>query len=600
MKILIILLISLFLVNIDLIAQESLMIETETRYWDKTNAYNGYTLFAGGGKTYLVDMEGRIVKTWNIGTNPRLSEQGTIIDATKPDPSGFSGWQELDWNGNIIWSYTEKRTGYAPHHDFKKIYNKKLGAYTFIYIANKTVTQQQCIDAGCDPANSNFYKTAQMDAIVEVDLSGNIIWEWWFFDHAVQDIDPSKTSTYGIISQTPGKIDLNLPGRPVKNDWLHCNSLDYNEDLDLIVTNSVQGEFYVIDHGNTFVANNPAESITLAASSAGNFLYRFGDPARYEQGDPPSILTDWTKSTAGHKQIGGSHDIQWIKTGLPGEGNFLIFNNGEYLFELTPQSYIFEINPYINAAGGVSSTFVNPPDAGYTSVTAPNKDQMKQTKNQSKQIVWSYSSKNSVNFYSTIGSSAQRLPNGNTFICAMNSGHFFEVTSSGTVVWEYISPLTRDGIKKIITDNYPTYNAAFRAYRYATDYPGLAGRDLTAGQTITGFDPQYFVASDLSTPTSTKEGIKSASIGTKNYPNPFSQNTTIEFEINALKEVNISIFDMDGTQIKTLVNRNYPAGKYTLNWDGTNEQGEKLATGIYFYVLTANNQKVSKKMIYAR
>jgi hypothetical protein len=594
------LLISFFLLQFDLIAQESLLIETETRYWDKSNAYNGYTLYAGGGKTYLVDMEGRIVKTWNIGTNPRLSEQGTIIDATKPDPSGFTGWQELDWNGNVIWSYIEKRTGYAPHHDFKKIYNKKLGAYTFIYIANKTVTQQQCLDAGCDPANSNSYKTAQMDAIVEVDLSGNVIWEWWFFDHAVQDIDPSKTSTYGIISQTPGKIDLNLPGRPVKNDWLHCNSLDYNENLDLIVTNSVQGEFYVIDHGNTFVANNPAESIKLAASSAGNFLYRFGDPARYEQGDKPSILTDWTNSTAGHKQIGGSHDIQWIRPGLPGEGNFLIFNNGEYLFEHTPQSYIFEINPYLNSAGITTSTFVNPPDAGYNKVTAANKDQMKQTKNQSKQIVWSYSSKNSVNFYSTIGSGAQRLPNGNTFICAMNSGHFFEVTSSGTVVWEYISPLTRDGIKKIITDNYPTYNAAFRAYRYAADYPGLAGRDLTAGQTITGFDPQYFVASDLSTSTSTKEGIKSAGIETKNYPNPFSQNTTIEFEINALKEVKITIFDMDGTQIKTLVNRNYPAGKYTLNWDGTNDQGEKLATGVYFYVLTTNNKKVSKKMIYAR
>ena len=69
---------------------------------------------------------------------------------------------------------------------------------------------------------------------------------------------------------------------------------------------------------------------------------------------------------------------------------------------------------------------------------------------------------------------------GNTFICAMNAGHFFEVTIRGDVVWKYINPCTRDGIKKIITDNYPTYNAAFRAYRYASDYPGLKGRDLTA------------------------------------------------------------------------------------------------------------------------
>ncbi len=586
------------------LSQESLMIATETRFWDKSGAYNGYTLFAGSGKTYLVDMEGRVIKTWNIGTNPRLSESGTIVDATKPDPSGFSGWQELDWNGNIIWSYTEKRTGYAPHHDFKKIWNKKLNAYTFLYIANKTVTQQQCLDAGCNPANTNLYKTAQMDAIVEVDLAGNVIWEWWFFDHAVQDFDATKTATYGVVANTPGKIDLNLPGRPVKSDWLHCNSLDYNQDLDLIVTNSVQGEFYVIDHGNTFVANNPAESIRLAATSAGDFLYRFGDPARYDQGDHPSILEDWTNSTAGHKQIGGSHDIQWIRPGLQGAGNFLVFNNGEYLFEHTPQSYIVEINPYLNSAGTTSSSFVNPPDAGYIKYTAPNKDMMKQTKNQSKQIVWSYSSKNSVNFYSTIGSSAQRLPNGNTFICAMNSGHFFEVTSSGTVVWEYISPLTRDGIKKIITDNYPTYNAAFRAYRYAADYPGLKGRDLLAGKTITGFDPDYFVPADLTTSAGSvgginTEGDRSAS-SFQNYPNPFSKNTTISYTLGESHKVRLLIYNQNGQLIRELVNKRQVPGNYSVDWDATADNGSGVISGMFYYVLKLDDEIQSKKMIYLR
>jgi hypothetical protein len=584
--------------------QESLMIPTETRFWDKSSAYNGYTLFAGNGKTYLVDMEGHIIKTWNIGTNPRLSETGTIVDATKADPSGYTGWQELDWNGNVIWSYTEKRTGYAPHHDFKKIWNKKLGAYTFLYIANKTVTQQQCLDAGCNPANVNLYKTAQMDAIVEVDLTGNVIWEWWFFDHVVQDLDATKTATYGVVKTTPGRIDLNLPGRPVKSDWLHCNSLDYNEDLDQIVTNSVQGEFYVIDHGNTFVANNPVESIKLAASAAGDFLYRFGDPARYDQGDPPSILEDWTNSTAGHKQIGGSHDIQWIKKGLPGAGNFLIFNNGEYLFEHTPQSYINEINPYMNSAGTTLTSFVNPPDAGYIKYSAPNKDQMKQTKNQSKQIVWSYSSKNSVNFYSTIGSSAQRLPNGNTFVCAMNSGHFFEVTSSGMVVWEYISPCTRDGIKKIITDNYPTYNAAFRAYRYAADYAGLKGRDLTAGKTITGFDPDYFVPADLTTSASSVNGQTqsgtSAESTLKNYPNPFSVNTTISYSLDKSRHVQLMIYDQNGRLVRELVDQNQQPGEHTVLWNATGDNGSKVTGGMFYYVLKLDDEVHSRKMIYFR
>jgi hypothetical protein len=584
-------------------AQESLMIGTETRFWDKSGAYNGYTLFAGSGKTYLVDMEGHVIKSWNIGTNPRLSENGTIIDATKADPSGYSGWQELDWNGNVIWSYTETRTGYSPHHDFKKIYNKKLGAFTFIYIANKTVTQQQCLDAGCNPANSNLYKTAQMDAIVEVDLTGKVVWEWWFFDHVVQDIDLTK-STYGVVANSPGKIDLNLPGRPVKSDWLHCNSLDYNEELDQIVTNSVQGEFYVIDHGNTFIANNPTESIKLAASSAGDFLYRFGDPARYDQGNPPSILEDWTSSTAGHKQIGGAHDIQWIRPGLPGAGNFLIFNNGEYLFEHTPQSYIFEINPFLNSAGTTTSNYINPPDAGYAKVTATNKDQMKQTKNQSKQIIWTYSSKNSVNFYSTIGSSAQRLPNGNTFICAMNSGHFFEVTSSGTIVWEYINPMTRDGIKKIITDNFPTYNAAFRAYRYAADYPGLSGRDLTPGKTITGFDPDYYVPADLTASLPTSNALvpsgNQQDPTLKNYPNPFSMATTILYTLEDNHQVQLTIYNQSGQMVKELIDQHQNPGNYSVNWDATSKNGSKVTNGLYYYVLKLDNNIQSKKMIYMK
>ena len=65
--------------------------------------------------------------------------------------------------------------------------------------------------------------------------------------------------------------------------------------------------------------------MAIAPGPAGDFIYRFGDPARYAQGDAPSIQADWTQATAGHKQIGGSHDIQWIKPGLPGAGNFLTY-----------------------------------------------------------------------------------------------------------------------------------------------------------------------------------------------------------------------------------------------------------------------------------
>ena len=49
---------------------------------------------------------------------------------------------------------TETRKDYHPHHDFLRIYNPKLKAYTTLYIANKDLTNEQCIAAGCDPKNA--------------------------------------------------------------------------------------------------------------------------------------------------------------------------------------------------------------------------------------------------------------------------------------------------------------------------------------------------------------------------------------------------------------------------------------------------------------
>jgi hypothetical protein len=591
-------LVCFFCYAFNLLAQENFMIPTETRYWDASRAYSGYTLFGSGGTSYLIDMEGHVIHTWKIGTNPRFTEGGTLLDAVGGNPSNSNTWKELDWNGNVVWQYTETRSTYHAHHDFEKIYNPTLGDSSFIYIANKDLTSQQCLNAGCDPSNN--YTGAQMDAIVEVNKYGTVIWEWSFFDHVVQDIDGTK-STYGVIKDTPGRINLNLRGNPVKSDWLHCNSLDYNQELDLIVINSVHGEFYVVDHGNTFLKGDPTGSIALAASSKGDFLYRFGDPAKYNQGEPPSVMDNWEKATSGHKQIGGAHNIQWIKTGLSGAGNFLIFNNAENLFELTPQSYIFEINPYLNSAGTNTGKFVNPPSAGYNVVNSPDANLMKEKKNISKQVVWRYSSKNNTSFYSTIGSSAQRLPNGNTFICSMNDGHFFEISPSDTsIVWEYINPVTKGGIKKIKVDNYPTYNAAFRAYRYTKDHPALKDKDLTAGKTLTGFDPDYFIPKDIAAIKNIIANGETGSSLNQNYPNPFTSSTTIEFEIQYYKHISLIIYDYSGNQVKTLVNQNYPSGKYSLIWDGTNSNGMIVANGIYFYVLMADNQKISKKIIYFR
>ncbi len=483
-----------FLTATSLHAYEALQGPTELLYWDKTNTYSGYTWFGVRGTTYLIDMEGHVAHTWPVGTNPHLLTNGNVLDASNNDPSGFPGFVEVDWNGSNVWSYLETRTNYAPHHDFLRMFNPKLNAYTTLYIANKSVSSNQCIAAGCNPANGQNYNTAQMDALVEVDMSGNVVWEWWFYNHLIQDYDATKTNYVGTgmsISNYPGRLNANITGMPVQSDWLHCNGIDYNQALDQIAVNSVRGEFYIIDHGNTFIAGNLSNSIALAASAAGDFLYRFGDPARYNQGSPPSILTNWTESTTGNKQIGGAHHISWIPAGLSGAGHFLIFNNAQNLFEHTQDSYAFEIDPYLNALTNDTAAYVNPPDAGYNTWQPPVANTGLNPKAMSKQIVWSYQPKASHGMTSHIGGSVQRLPNGNTFICSDTEGHVIEVSPAGDAVWEYINPVASDGIVKLKYDNWPMYNSIFRAFRIGTNDPALTGHTLTSGSTITGRTPSY-------------------------------------------------------------------------------------------------------------
>ena len=168
----------------------------------------------------------------------------------------------------------------------------------------------------------------------------------------------------------------------------------------------------------------------------------------------------------------------------------MIFNNGQYLFDRTSQSSIVEINPFLDAQGKDTGRYVNPPDAGYEEVRF-HRDTHKPVKRVSKQVVWSYQSKANQGFFSHIGSGSQRLANGNTLICSGTSGHLFEVTAAGELVWEYINPISRElGTVKIMPDVLPMTNALFRAARYAPDHPALKGKELTPKGTITDAFPR--------------------------------------------------------------------------------------------------------------
>jgi len=83
----------------------------------------------------------------------------------------------------------------------------------------------------------------------------------------------------------------------------------------------------------------------------------------------------------------------------------------------------------------------------------------------------------------------------------------------------------------------------------------------------------------------------------QNYPNPFNPTTTIKFGVAKAGQVSLVVYDLLGRKVKTLFNENTHAGFHTAEWDGTNEYGNKVATGLYFYQLKAESIQLTHKMI---
>lgn len=83
-------------------------------------------------------------------------------------------------------------------------------------------------------------------------------------------------------------------------------------------------------------------------------------------------------------------------------------------------------------------------------------------------------------------------------------------------------------------------------------------------------------------------------------PNPFTKYVTIKYEIPAYLKTNISIFNISGRLIKTLVDEYQKAGQYTVTWDGKDSKGSIMPSGIYFANITAEKYEASKKMVLIR
>ena len=420
-------------------------------------AYEGYTLFSQKYTpwVYLIDNDGRVIHNWEIENTAAVLEAHlrgnghlVVVAGHRTAPAdkvmNVGSIREYTWDNAFVWEYYFDGVQTHQHHGIDILPNGNILA-----IAWNKRTADETAAMGLKPRFSAILKNSPLlvEIIVEIDPFANeVVWRWDIWDHLAQDFDVDLPN-YGQIAQHPQRIDINYQPRLLQEspryiyDWMHVDAVHYHPELDQLVINvQTFNEFWIIDH---------SLSTAEAAGPAGDLLWRWGNPAAYQQGDP---VDD-------RQLFGQQHDVQWIADGLPGAGNILIFNNPSHIDTGEAYSLVLELKPPLRSDGSYDWE-------------------------QDVEIVWSYKADG---FHSPFDSGVQRLPNGNTLITDGRGGRLIEVSADGEVVWEFVNPETPIGLIK--QGDFPSLyagqrNSLFRVRKYPLDHPAFAGRDMTPGDRL--------------------------------------------------------------------------------------------------------------------
>jgi hypothetical protein len=173
--------------------------------------------------------------------------------------------------------------------------------------------------------------------------------------------------------------------------------------------------------------------------------------------------------------------------------------------------------------------------------------------------------------------------------CTVYSPFFLEIKYTGVTNPPYPSLLLTDET----TNPTDTCDAWF--YRegyyewYLTWTPPIPGYPIMR---ITGYTNSSVVEEEEEGSTTPKDFELYQS-----YPNPFNNETIIKYDLLKSSQVSLSIYNLLGQKVKTLVNQRQEAGPKIIGWDGKDEKGKDLATGIYFYQLKTGEVTQTKRMV---
>lgn len=179
------------------------------------------------------------------------------------------------------------------------------------------------------------------------------------------------------------------------------------------------------------------------------------------------------------------------------------------------------------------------------------------------------------------GSGQQTSDNG--YIVPVYTGWLIKTDANGNTLWT--KTFDDDGLQSSVQ---------------TTD----GGYVITGQTTLSGGFPDVWLIKVAPDVTSIDENLHAFISGyqlQQNFPNPFNPATTINYQLVTSSEVELTIYNLLGQQIQKLVNTQQPAGAHQVQWDGRDESGKSLTSGIYFYKLEAgNNFTETKKMVLMR
>jgi len=410
-------------------------------------SFQAYTLFSplNSNTSYLINNCGEMVHSWACDDVPYytayLMDNGNLIRYGGSFDSNAEYIEMRDWDNNILWKWVPPAQYEYLHSDLTIM----PGNNSFLLIQEERISALEWSTNGGNP--SSIGNTAAFENIIEVEPLGNndvnVIWEWKLFDHIVQDYD-SNQDNFGVLADNPQLLDINFPNSiNFQEGWVHFNSVDYNEELDQILISCFScSEIFIIDHSTS--TEEAATSSGGNSGKGGDFLYRYGTPANYDQG------------TAADRVFFGQHNASWVPNGLPHAGKLLVHDNGN----TRPSgawSRVVLFDPTLL------------PDGSYEMLANGTFGPQG--------FDWEWSGDVfGQTYYSPFYSGVNVQPNGNFVIAEGQNGRMFEVTEQGDIVWFYQNPDNGNIANQGSNINNPRI---YRAERYFYDYPAFENRDLT-------------------------------------------------------------------------------------------------------------------------